>query len=137
MQLGMIGVGRMGGNMVRRLIRAGHQVIVYSARAESREKFAKETGKLRLVTLDDWDFNDKQDEHGNSIYNFVKIPSKTYPSLQKGWFWGRDVETLAVTAVLVLRNDWVKQYDANALDALSLAVARAGGKIYRQVDGLK
>ena len=37
----------------------------------------------------------------------------------------------------VLRNDWVKQYDANALDALSLAVARAGGKIYRQVDGLK
>ena len=44
---------------------------------------------------------------------------------------------LAVTAVLVLRNDWVKQYDVNALDALSLAVARAGGKIYRQVDGLK
>jgi TRAP-type uncharacterized transport system substrate-binding protein len=104
---------------------------------EQAEKFAKETGKLRLVALDDWDFNDKKDEHGNSIYNFVKIPSKTYPSLQKGWFWGRDVETLAVMAVLVLRNDWAKQYDANALDALSLAVARAGGKIYRQVDGLK
>jgi TRAP-type uncharacterized transport system substrate-binding protein len=104
---------------------------------EQAEKFAKETGKLRLVAVDDWDFNDKQDEHGNSIYNFVKIPSKTYPSLQKGWIWGRNVETLAVTAVLVLRNDWVKQYDANALDALSLAVARAGGKIYRQVDGLK
>jgi len=104
---------------------------------EQAEKFAKETGKLRLVAVDDWDFNDKQDEHGNSIYNFVNIPSKTYPSLQKGWIWGRDVETLAVMAVLVLRNDWVKQYDANALDALSLAVARAGGKIYRQVDGLK
>jgi TRAP transporter TAXI family solute receptor len=104
---------------------------------EQAEKFAKETGKLRLVTLDDWDFNDKRDENGNSIYHFVKIPSKTYPSLQKGWFWGRDVETLAVMAVLVLRNDWVKQYDANALDALSLAVARAGGEIYRQVDGLK
>ena len=104
---------------------------------EEAEKFAKETGKLRLVTVDDWDFNDKQDENGNSIYHFVKIPSKTYPSLQKGWFWGRDVETMAVMAVLVLRNDWVKQYDANALDALSLAVARAGGKIYRQVDGLK
>jgi enolase len=42
-----------------------------------------------------------------------------------------------VMAVLVLRDDWVKQYGANALDALSLAVARAGGKIYRQVDGLK
>ena len=29
MQLGMIGLGRMGGNMVRRLIRAGHQCVVY------------------------------------------------------------------------------------------------------------
>jgi TRAP transporter TAXI family solute receptor len=104
---------------------------------EEAEKFARETGKLRLVAVDDWDFNDKQDENGNSIYHFVKIPSKTYPSLQKGWFWAGEVETLAVMAVLVLRNDWVKQYDANALDALSLAVARAGGKIYRQVDGLK
>jgi TRAP-type uncharacterized transport system substrate-binding protein len=101
------------------------------------EKFAEETGKLRLVAVDDWDFNDKKDEHGNSIYQFVKIPSKTYPSLQKGWFWGRNVETMAVTAVLVLRDDWVKQYGANSLDALSLAVARAGVKIYRQVDGLK
>ena len=104
---------------------------------EQAEQFAKETGKLRLVAVDDWDFNDKKDEHGNSIYNFVKIPSKTYPSLQKGWIWGRNVETLAVMAVLVLRDDWVKQYGANALDAFSLAVARAGVKIYRQVDGLK
>src|SRR5262245_11957618 len=30
MQLGMIGLGRMGGNMVRRLMRAGHQCVVYS-----------------------------------------------------------------------------------------------------------
>ena len=104
---------------------------------EEAEKFAKETGKLRLVAVDDWDFNDKRDENGNSVYHFVNIPSKTYPSLQKGWFWAGEVETLAVMAVLVLRNDWVKQYDTNALDALSLAVARAGGKIYRQVDGLK
>src|SRR3954453_626811 len=29
MQLGMIGLGRMGGNMVRRLMRAGHRCIVY------------------------------------------------------------------------------------------------------------
>ena len=28
MQLGMIGLGRMGGNMVRRLMRAGHQCVV-------------------------------------------------------------------------------------------------------------
>jgi hypothetical protein len=29
MQLGMIGLGRMGANMVRRLLRAGHQCVVY------------------------------------------------------------------------------------------------------------
>ena len=35
MQLGMIGVGRMGGSMALRLIRGGHQVILYSARRGS------------------------------------------------------------------------------------------------------
>ena len=29
MQLGMIGLGRMGGNIVRRLMRSGHQAVVY------------------------------------------------------------------------------------------------------------
>jgi 6-phosphogluconate dehydrogenase len=28
-QLGMIGLGRMGGNIVRRLLRAGHDCVVY------------------------------------------------------------------------------------------------------------
>ena len=31
MQLGMIGLGRMGGNMVERLIRAGHDCHVFDA----------------------------------------------------------------------------------------------------------
>ncbi|HET8937457.1 MAG TPA: NAD(P)-binding domain-containing protein, partial [Polyangiales bacterium] len=29
MKLGMIGLGRMGSNMVRRLLRAGHKCVVY------------------------------------------------------------------------------------------------------------
>jgi len=29
MELGMIGLGRMGNNMVRRLMQAGHQGVVY------------------------------------------------------------------------------------------------------------
>jgi 6-phosphogluconate dehydrogenase len=53
MQLGMIGIGRMGGNMARRLMKGGHQVIVYSARAESREKFARETGSTAASSLED------------------------------------------------------------------------------------
>ena len=33
MQLAMIGLGRMGGNMVRRLVQGGHEVIVYDQSA--------------------------------------------------------------------------------------------------------
>ena len=51
MQLGMIGLGRMGGNMVRRLMRAGHEVIVYSATAKTRETFAKETGAYAASSI--------------------------------------------------------------------------------------
>ena len=34
MELGMIGLGRMGGNMVQRLLRGGHRVVVYARREE-------------------------------------------------------------------------------------------------------
>jgi 6-phosphogluconate dehydrogenase len=51
MQLGMIGLGRMGGNMVRRLMRAGHEVIVYSATAKTREALAEETGAFAASSI--------------------------------------------------------------------------------------
>jgi 6-phosphogluconate dehydrogenase len=51
MQLGMIGLGRMGGNMVRRLMTAGHEVVVYSATAKTREAFARETGAFAASSL--------------------------------------------------------------------------------------
>jgi len=35
MQIGMIGLGRMGGNMVRRLMQAGHECVVYDIHADS------------------------------------------------------------------------------------------------------
>ena len=35
MELGMIGLGRMGTNMVRRLRRAGHQCVVYDLDAKA------------------------------------------------------------------------------------------------------
>ena len=53
MKIGMIGLGRMGGNMVRRWIAAGHDVVVYDASAETREKFAKETGAVAASSLAD------------------------------------------------------------------------------------
>ena len=53
MQIGMIGLGRMGGNMVRRLMGAGHEVIVYSATAKTRESFANETGAFAASSIDE------------------------------------------------------------------------------------
>src|SRR6267142_1975384 len=52
MQLGMIGIGRMGGNMTRRLIRAGHEVVVYGTTATAREAFAKESGATAASSLE-------------------------------------------------------------------------------------
>ena len=36
MQLGMVGLGRMGGNLVRRLVRAGHECVVYDRSGAGR-----------------------------------------------------------------------------------------------------
>ena len=35
MQLGMIGLGRMGANIVRRLMREGHECVVYDVNPEA------------------------------------------------------------------------------------------------------
>jgi 6-phosphogluconate dehydrogenase len=42
MQLGMIGLGRMGANMVRRLIRSGHQCVVYDRSPQTVQELVKE-----------------------------------------------------------------------------------------------
>jgi 6-phosphogluconate dehydrogenase len=52
MQLGMIGIGRMGGNMTRRLMRAGHEVVVYTTTATARDAFANETGAIAASSLE-------------------------------------------------------------------------------------
>ncbi len=51
MQLGMIGLGRMGANMVRRLMRGGHQCVVWDQNAANVEKLAGE-GATGAATLD-------------------------------------------------------------------------------------
>jgi 6-phosphogluconate dehydrogenase len=42
MQLGMIGLGRMGANMVRRLIKGGHQCVVFDRSQKTVDELAKE-----------------------------------------------------------------------------------------------
>src|SRR6516165_6072374 len=42
MQLGMIGLGRMGANMVRRLLKQGHQCVVFDRSPKTVEELSKE-----------------------------------------------------------------------------------------------
>jgi len=42
MQIGIIGLGRMGGNISRRLMKAGHHCVVFDANAKPRDALAKE-----------------------------------------------------------------------------------------------
>ena len=53
MQLGMIGLGRMGANMVRRLQNAGHTCVVYDRSADSVKQLAGE-GATGSSSLDDF-----------------------------------------------------------------------------------
>jgi 6-phosphogluconate dehydrogenase len=41
-QLGMVGLGRMGGNMVRRLLRDGHDVVVFDREPDAARSLAQE-----------------------------------------------------------------------------------------------
>jgi 6-phosphogluconate dehydrogenase (decarboxylating) len=53
MQMGMIGLGRMGANMVRRLLRGGHQCVVFDVSPDAVKALAKE-GAIGASSLDDF-----------------------------------------------------------------------------------
>ena len=52
MQIGVIGLGRMGGNISRRLMKAGHHCVVFDANVKPREVLAKE-GATAVQSLED------------------------------------------------------------------------------------
>jgi 6-phosphogluconate dehydrogenase len=51
MQLAMIGLGKMGGNMSRRLIAAGHQVVGYNRTKQVTQQLAEEAGLAPAYSL--------------------------------------------------------------------------------------
>ena len=53
MQMGMVGLGRMGANMVRRLLRGGHQCVVFDVSAAAVKELARE-GAIGAASLDDF-----------------------------------------------------------------------------------
>ena len=52
-KIGMVGLGRMGANMARRLARGGAQVVAYNRHFEVAEKLAKETGLAAARSLEE------------------------------------------------------------------------------------
>ncbi len=46
MQIGMIGLGRMGANMTRRLLRGGHECVVFDANPQAAEPLAAEGARV-------------------------------------------------------------------------------------------
>ncbi|HYL58074.1 MAG TPA: decarboxylating 6-phosphogluconate dehydrogenase [Candidatus Acidoferrales bacterium] len=53
MQMGMVGLGRMGANMVRRLLRGGHQCVVFDVSAAAVKELVGE-GAVGAASLDDF-----------------------------------------------------------------------------------
>lgn len=53
MQIGMIGIGRMGGDMVRRLLNKGHECVVYGRNAAAVDSLVKE-GAVGTLAIDDF-----------------------------------------------------------------------------------
>jgi len=53
MQIGMVGLGRMGGNMARRLMKGGHEVVAFATDPKAVQQLAGE-GATGTVTLDDF-----------------------------------------------------------------------------------
>ncbi len=49
MQLGMIGLGRMGANMVRRLLRGGHQCVVFDRSPKAVKDLVQEKAVGQLL----------------------------------------------------------------------------------------
>jgi len=62
MQLGMIGLGRMGANIVRRLMRDGHTCVVYDVSADAVDALAEE-GATGSSSLDDFVAKLEQPRH--------------------------------------------------------------------------
>ncbi|MCL5024069.1 MAG: decarboxylating 6-phosphogluconate dehydrogenase [Nitrospirae bacterium] len=52
MKIGFVGLGKMGGNMVKRLIRAGHEIVAFDPAKEAREE-AEKSGARVAASLEE------------------------------------------------------------------------------------
>jgi 6-phosphogluconate dehydrogenase len=52
MHIAMIGLGKMGANMARRLLRGGHRVVGYNRSPEAAQTLAEEAGLEPALSLE-------------------------------------------------------------------------------------
>jgi 6-phosphogluconate dehydrogenase len=79
MQIGMIGLGKMGGNMSRRLMKAGHHAVVFAPSAKSREALVKD-GATAAVSLAD--VAKKLDERPRAIWLMLPAGQVTEETIE-------------------------------------------------------
>jgi 6-phosphogluconate dehydrogenase len=54
MQLGMVGLGRMGANMVKRLATHGHQIVVFDVSQKAVEEVSRTEGVTGATSFEDF-----------------------------------------------------------------------------------
>ena len=64
MQIGMIGLGRMGANMTRRLLKGGHQCVVF----DRSPHVVQELVEGLTAQQSDTEFNARLDAYAQSIF---------------------------------------------------------------------
>ena len=69
MKIGVIGLGRMGANIARRLMRGGHEVVVHNRSPEPVQELARE-GAIASA-----DFKDMQSKLGEKAIYWVMLPA--------------------------------------------------------------
>lgn len=91
--------------------------------------------KLRLVPIDDNAVLKAKDAEGEPLYTSVKIPSGTFPNLQKGWFFSKSIKTVATDAVFVVSDEWVEKNGKEAFTDLTAAITSMQPKLYEAANG--
>ena len=80
MQIGMIGLGRMGGNMVSRLLEKGHHVVAFDRSAEAVSR-AESEGAAGAGTLEE--LVEKLDESPRAIWVMVPAGDPTSQTIRR------------------------------------------------------